>query len=167
MSFSEFELFWAISHFWRTARIFQALKPPLPAFCFIFQTQMPAKQCRKMAWGKCQPPSNLCTHLVLRIAVRQLSKALMSLTVTSAKTPWQRMLLEAWSHNVCAACAWRLWVWNRASFIFPHTQLGICPELYNILGSVALDEPRHKWGTRDVPVHSSWFKQVQCTPVQY
>ncbi len=48
---------------------------------------------------------------------------------------------------------------NRASFIFPHTQLGICPELYNILGSVALDEPRHKWGTRDVPVHSSWFKQ--------
>ncbi len=60
------------------------------------------------------------------------------------KHPGKGCYLEAWSHNVCAACALTAYGFGTEppSSSLTH-QLGICPELYNILGSVALDEPRH------------------------
>ena len=68
---------------------FEALKPALPAFCFIFQTQPPASPCRKMALGNCHLASNLCKHLVQRIAVRQLPKALGSCRCGYLNIMWQ------------------------------------------------------------------------------
>ena len=43
--------FLQFSHFWGTVGIFQALKPALPPFCSVFQTQPHARPCRKMALG--------------------------------------------------------------------------------------------------------------------
>ena len=55
---------------------FSSPQAGLASFLLHFQTQPLARPCRKMALGNCHLPNNLCRHLVLRIAVRQLPKAL-------------------------------------------------------------------------------------------